>query len=147
METSDFAKTWSELFGERQQLLNRRTDLETDLIEIRNKIAHLDEVLSHLAPLAGVSDRVENLPGLGITDAIRLVLQTADGRMSAQEVRKELGEKGYDFSGLSAPMASVYKVLSRLEESDEIEREREEGRVYFSWKRPSSPITDEDIPF
>ncbi len=145
METSDFAKTWSELFGERQQLLNRRTDLETDLIEIRNKITHLDEVLSHLAPLAGVSDGIENLPGLGITDAIRLVLQTAEGRMSAQEIRKELAEKGYDFSGLSAPMSSVYKVLSRLETSEEVAREKEEGRVYFKWKVP--PLRDEDIPF
>ena len=126
-------------------MLNRRTDLETDLIEIRNKITHLDEVLSHLAPLAGVSDSIENLPGLGITAAIRVVLQAAAHRMSAPEVRKELAEKGYDFSGLSAPMSSIYKVLSRLEDSGEVEREREEGRVYYKWK--STPITDEDIPF
>ena len=144
MDTPDFAATWSELFAERQALTNRRTDLETELIEVRNKISHLDEVLSHLAPLAGVSNSA-NLPGLGITDAIRVVLQTSDGRMSAQDIRKELADNGYDFSGLTAPMASIYKVLSRLELADEIAREKEEGRVYFKWKVPS--ITDEEIPF
>lgn len=145
MESSDFAKTYSELWAERQNLLSRRTDLETELNEIRTNISHLDEVLSHLGPLAGVAESVENLPVLGLTAAIRLVLQSADDRMSAQEIRKQLAEKGYDFSGLSAPMASIYKILSRLEESGEVLREKEEGRVYYRWKVP--PITDEDIPF
>jgi hypothetical protein len=144
MEPSDFAKTWSDIWAERQSLLARRTDLETDLCEIRTKISHLDEVLSHLGPLAGVSDTT-NLPALGITDAVRVVLQGADNRLSATEIRKELLDKGYDLSGLSEPMASIYKILSRLVESEEVEREKEEGRVYYKWKVP--PITDEDIPF
>lgn len=144
METSDFAKTWSEIWAERQRLLSHRTDLETDLCEVRTKLSHLDEVLSHLGPLAGVSDTT-NLPAMGITDAIRLVLQGSNGRLSAQDIRKQLVDKGYDLSSLSAPMASIYKILSRLEVSNEIEREKEEGRVYYKWKVP--PITDEDIPF
>jgi hypothetical protein len=145
MEPVDFAKTWSDLWMERQNLLNRRTDLETELSEIRSSISHLDEILAHLGPLAGVADTVNNLPALGITGAIRLVLQTANGRLSAQEIRKALTDQGYDLSSLSAPMASIYKVVSRLEEAEEIEREKEDGRVYFKWKL--SPITDEDIPF
>jgi hypothetical protein len=144
METSDFAKTWSEIWAERQSLFNRRTELETDLCEIRTKISHLDEVLSHLGPLAGMANS-ESLPALGITDAIRSILHGSEVRLSAPDIRKELSEKGYDLSGLSAPMASIYKILSRLEGSDEVEREKEEGRVYYKWKVP--PISDEDIPF
>jgi|SRR5882672_11575300 len=144
MQTSDFAKTWSDIWSERQNLINLRTELENDLCEIRTKVSHLDEVLSHLGPLAGMADS-DSLPALGITDAIRSVLHGSNVRLSAPDIRKELMDKGYDLSGLTAPMASIYKILSRLEISDEVEREKEEGRVYYKWKVP--PITDEDIPF
>ena len=35
------------------QLVEQRTDSENQLAEIHKKIAHLDEALSHIAPLAG----------------------------------------------------------------------------------------------
>ena len=140
----DFSKTWFELGAERDALVNKRTELETDLAEVRNKIAHLDAVLDHLAPLANLPWD-DNIVGLGITDAIRRVLQDSSERLSAQEVRQRLIEKGYNLSELTAPMASIYKVLSRLEESKEIEKEKEGSKVFYAWIR--TPISDEDIPF
>jgi hypothetical protein len=146
MDAGDFAKTWHQMHTEKFKLCNRRTDLETELVELRNQISHLDEVMSHLAPLAGLGyANEEDFSHLGITDAVRSVIKHSDDRVSAQDVRRLLGEKGYDLSGLSAPMASIYKILSRLVD-DEVEREKEEGRVYYRWKHPP-PITDEDIPF
>ena len=145
MEQQDFEKTWQVLNAERNDLVNQRNDLEMDLIEVRNKLAHLSEVLDHLAPMAGMSSPDE-ITSLGITDAIRMVLQSSTERMSPQDVRKTLADSSYDLSGLTSPMASIYKILSRLaDESGEAVREREDGRVYYKWK--SSPITDEDIPF
>jgi hypothetical protein len=147
MKAEDFGKTWKEVFMERSALLNHRTNLETELIELRNKIAHLDEVLNHLAPLAGLMyANEEEISSLGITDAIRSILKRSGERLSPQDIRRLLSEKGYDLTGLSAPMASIYKILSRLvDDSQEVEREKEGGRVYYRWKHP--PITDEDIPF
>jgi len=144
MTPADYLEEWTKIFQEREIELNHRTDLETELIEVRNRICHLDEVLNHLAPLANMSGPSDNISALGITDAIRTVLRRANRKISAPDIRKELTDKGYDLSGLSAPMASIYKILSRL--SDEVEREKEEGgRVFYRWKHP--PITDEDIPF
>ena len=146
MDPADFAKTWWELQEERSALLDQRTTLETDLVEVRNKISHISEVMNHLAPLAGLMyANQKNLSALGITDAVRSVLTHSAERVSAQDVRRLLAEKGYELAGLSAPMASIYKILSRLEEAGEVEREKEEGRVYYKWK--ASPITDEEIPF
>lgn len=148
MDAQDFAKTWHEVNKERFDLLNQRTTLETELSEVKTKISHLSEVLNHLAPLAGLMyANEENISTLGLTDAIRSILKrSSDERMSPQDVRTRLGERGYDLSGLSAPMASIYKILTRLvDDSEEVEREREDGRVYYRWK--STPITDEDIPF
>jgi len=145
MNTTDFAKTYSELSTQRKNEIDRRTELETELIEVRNRITHLDEVLSHLAPLADIYVDPDSITGLGLTDATRKILLIADEKMTAQDIRKRLQELDYDFSGLTAPMASLYKILSRLEEADEVKREKEDGRMFFSWKTP--PITDEDIPF
>ena len=150
MNSEDLFKTWTDLREMQRKLLDRRVILETELAEVKNNISHLETILANLAPMAGFQEDAESISGLGITDAIRVILRNSDVRMSAADVRKILNEKGFDLSGLSAPMASIYKILARLvNDSGEVEREMEEGRVFFSWKRPveSSPITDEDIPF
>ncbi len=118
-----------------------------ELSEINTRISHIAEVLVHLAPLAGLTYG-ENIAGLGITDAVSYVLEHHDGPMSAAEVRDALTEKGFDMSGHSAPMSSIYKILSRLaaDEKNPIEREIVDGgRVNYQWKRDE--ITDDDIPF
>lgn len=146
----DYTETWANIFAERQKVIARRTDLETELIEVRNKIAHLDQILDHMGPLAGFSSgQNEDFLKLGLTDAVRDILSTSTERMSAQDVRAALNSRDYDLSSLTAPMQSIYKILSRLaDDSQEVEREKEEGRVYYRWKRTGSgPITDEDIPF
>lgn len=144
----DYSETWSQILGERRKAIARRTDLETDLIEIRNKITHLDEILDHMAPLAGLSSGEDDFLKLGLTDAVREILSGSSERMSAQEVRGALHARAYDLSSLTAPMQSIYKILSRLaEDYEEVEREKEDGRVYYQWKIKASPITDDDIPF
>jgi len=158
MSQPDYLKTHSELTAERYKLTDERTSLETQLNEINNKISHLDEALRHLAPLAGMTDSQGSITGLGITDAIRTVLRNASRieggeRMTASDIRRTLNEKGFDFSGMSQPMASIYKILSRLvDDSQEVERERielEEGgiRTVFWWKITEPEISDEEVPF
>lgn len=142
----NFAQTWADLHGERVRLFDRRTELETELMEIRNKIFHIDEVLNHLGPLADIGFGANRPVGLGITDAVRWVLRNSAQRLSPRDVHQQLIEKEYDLSGLSSPMASIYTILRRLEvDAEEVEREKEDGRVYYKWKIP--PISDEDIPF
>jgi hypothetical protein len=147
MNTEDFSQTWRKIYGEKAKLIDMRTNLETELVEVRNKISHLDEVLRHLAPLADVPWFTDgDISQLGLTDAIRNILKHSNERLSAQDVRQQLNEKGYDLSSLSVPMASIYKILSRLADNPaEVEREKQEGKVFYKWVHP--PISDEDIPF
>ena len=74
-------------------------------------------------------------------------LKSSPERMSAAEVRRSLVDSGFDMSGQTAPIASIYKVLSRLAaDGGDVEREKEDdGSVFFKWKRDE--ITDDDIPF
>src|SRR6202040_3363233 len=124
MKPENFAKTWERLIAERNALLHRSTNLETELFELRRKITHLNEAVNHLAPLAGMEYvHEDNISALGLTDAIRTVLKNSDVQMSPHDIRRTLKEKGYDLTGLSAPMASIYKILSRLaDDSDEVDR-------------------------
>lgn len=147
MDQGDYAIRWKELFDEKSSLVDKRTDLETELSEIGTRIAHLTEVLNHLAPLAGVAVG-KDVSGLGITDAVRHVMENSVEPMSAGEVRDALMQRGFDFTGHSAPMSSIYKVLGRFADdpSSKIAREKAEGgRVYYRWVRDE--ITDDDIPF
>jgi len=120
----------------------RRDALEMEVHELRKKIEHLDKALDHLMPLADMGIFVPDINDLGLTDAVRRVLTScANQRFSASDVRKRLTDDGYDLSGLTAPMASIYKILSRLaEKPDECKREKEDGRVYYTW-------IGEEIPF
>jgi hypothetical protein len=141
MERAVYESTWDTLNDERRRLTDQRTELETELSEITRQLAHIEEILSHLAPLAGLH-YVAEFSALGMTDAIRLVLREATERMSTSEVRTALAEKGFDFSGHTAPGSSIHKILTRLDKSGEVEKETEDFRVYFTWKK-----TDDDIPF
>jgi len=135
METSDFYHAWESLNKERQSLTKRRDDLELELSEIRTKLSHLAKALEHLLPLTDINFCVTEITQLGLTDAIRNVLQTnKDKKFSATDVRTKLVEEGYDLSSLTAPMASIYKILGRLaEKPEEVQREKEDGRVYYRW--------------
>ena len=143
MEQEDFRKQWLDIVHENRRLTDLRTSLELELSEVTNKIRHLQELLRHLAPLAGY-DHEASISGLGITDAIRNVLRDSKSRLSAAEVKVKLTERGFDFDGHTAPNASIYKILNRLSvEGGEVKRTREDdGKVFYEWI-----ITDDDIPF
>ncbi|HTW61972.1 MAG TPA: hypothetical protein VMD55_09195 [Terracidiphilus sp.] len=146
---TEYDTAWATLYQKRVVLLDRRSSLEAELSEVKTQIDHLNDILSHLAPLAGIAGGT-NLAALGITNAIRWVLEHSESWMSPTEIKDKLEEKGFDFSSLSVPMASIYKTLSRLADADppEIIREKEEdGKVFYSWKRPEPEITDDQIPF
>lgn len=148
MEIYEYGKRWEEFHAIKTELLDRRATLENELNDVTVRLTHIDEILDHLAPLAGVVMAPNSVAGLGITDAIRTVLREAKEAMSAQDLRRLLKEQGFDFSNISAPMASIYKILSRLVDSEDLERQKtDDGRVVFAWKTSPTEIADDDIPF
>jgi hypothetical protein len=142
---TEYDELWSGLQEKRMKLLARRALLEADLSEVTTQIAHINEIMIHLGPLAGLPNE-ENISSMGITDAVRWILCNTLAKMSPTDVRDKLLEKGFDMSSLTAPMASIYKILSRLaaDNKPEVLREKsDDGKVYYMWIRPN----DEDIQF
>jgi uncharacterized protein YhaN len=169
MEQEQYRETWDRLSNECHELEEKRDGLETDLSEVKSQIAHLEQVLNHLRPLAGLAVD-DDISDLGITEAIRVVLKNSKSRMSASDVRLALKAKGFDLSTYSAPMSSIYKVLGRLadDSSGPVVREKDGNGVFYLWRsatasfdqRPpaaaagdpddyvqSAEISDDDIPF
>jgi hypothetical protein len=145
MDEKDYQTHWGVLWHERRALIDRRTELETELKEIETKVSHLDSAISAIEPLAGIVGD-SDISKVGITEAIRIVLRASKEEMTAQEVRQALDQRGFDLSKQSAPMASIYKVLGRLaDDSGEAERRKEDFKVFFRWKQAEK--SDDDIPF
>jgi hypothetical protein len=156
MTQDEYSEMWSKLLSERIELEEQVAALDNDLNEARGKLENVAKTLEYLRPLAGIPVG-DDLSKLGMTDAIRVVLEKSKQRMSANDVRNALQGKGFDLSGYSNPMSSIYTVLGRLtaEERGAVIREQDDKRnVFYCWKNArdddfaqSAEISDDDIPF
>jgi hypothetical protein len=73
----------------------------------------------------------------GFTDAIRKVLQSANGEaMTATEVKDALPGVGFPLSGYSNPLASVHTILKRLGKGEalyNVEMTMKEEKTAYRW--------------
>jgi hypothetical protein len=141
---TEYDAVWIDMYTKRQTLHGKRDELEAELSDVKQQIAHLNEILSHLGTLAGIPTN-QDITKMGITDAVRWVMSRDEvDRMSANDVRDALSSRGYDLSGLTAPMSSIYKILSRLSGDDEkaelIREKDEEGKVFYRWKKKPTEV-------
>ncbi len=68
-------------------------------------------MVKHLSRLAGIAEEESKFAGLGITDAIRRVLQDSKEQMSPMDIHRSLIENGFIMAKYSSPMSSIYKIL------------------------------------
>jgi hypothetical protein len=143
-DKQEYLKILNELAAKLSALTERRTELQIELGELNNQIVIVGRTLDAMSPLMGFPNDKNDLGTLGMTDAIRQVLASVKERLSASQVKEELARKGFDLSGYGNPMSSIYKVLSRLKDKDEVIAVQEGWNVFFTWKRrkPNIKITD-----
>ncbi len=134
MDKDDFNRILNELNAKHNALVDRRAALQVEIGELDNQIAVLKKTMLSMSPLMGMTLDPNDLTGMGITDAIRKVLMTSRERMAPSQVKDALLNKGFDLSGYGNPMASIYKVLTRLKESNQVIAEQEGWNVFYRWK-------------
>lgn len=129
----------------RQIIADSRKEL-LDLVERREqteiRIGQLNKALRGLAPMLPLDEKHELLAELaafsrrpaGLTKAILNVLAEC-GPMTANEIRDELDNRGFDMSEYSQPLAALSNTLSRLKDSTprRVTREFVKG-VGLRWK-------------
>jgi hypothetical protein len=94
------------------------------------RIAQLEQIVSGLRAL--VTPGVQ--ASLGLTDAVRQVLQAASQPMRASDVRAELNALGKSLDDHRNPMASLHSILSRLIKHNDLMELSHEGTKYYWWR-------------
>jgi hypothetical protein len=88
-------------------------------------------------------------PGLGFTDAVRVIVKNSEEGLSAREIRDELVRMGFDLSKYRQPMVPVHNTLRRLDEQQEIYACTDEsgsGRVVYRRINPVARALALDPP-
>ena len=93
--------------GELARLLEERTVLDAAILELQNKIRHVARMVE-----VTVDDPIQQL---GLTDAIRYVIQHAGKPVTPVDVRDELLKRYCDPEDYRNLLASVHTVMKRLE--------------------------------
>jgi hypothetical protein len=113
-------------------------DIQRD--ETRKSIVQLRRVIAELAALCGQHAASDDLSTMGISDACRSVMTT--DWMSAKDIRDEMAKRGFDFTGIENPFASIYTILNRA--VGVLIEKKQEGMSVFYRRKPrvvALPIT------
>ncbi len=136
MTKADYEELVTKLKLRLFQIEGERSELEVRRAELDNEAANVKAAITKLLPLCGETANPEDLSGLGFTDAVLQVIELArPERLTAQQIKERLAEKGFELSGYTNPMASIYKILSRLDEAKKIETVREGFNSYYKATR------------
>jgi hypothetical protein len=121
--------------GYRSSLEDARRDLEHALkareVSVQTtkdwdaKIVQLRRIVVSLAAYVGEASEMESM---GITEAIRTVMNAATTRLKVRHVKDELTNLGFDLAGQDNADASIQAVLNRLVDKKEIRRESERDK-------------------
>ena len=98
--------------GELERLLQERTRLDARILQLQQDIRHVARMVD-----VTVDDPITQL---GLTDAIRYVIQHAGKHLTPVDVRDELLKRYCDPEDYRNLLASVHTVMKRLERAGEI---------------------------
>lgn len=98
--------------GELERLLEERTRLDASILQLQQDIRHVARMVD-----VTVNDPITQL---GLTDAIRYVIQHAGKHLTPVDVRDELLKRYCDAEDYRNLLASVHTVMKRLERAGEI---------------------------
>lgn len=132
-----------------EKATKRLSELELEAQSRRLEISQLRRTITALAAQCSEDPWSD---GLGITEAVAEVMETAFYEMSTQDVVKCLENMGFDLTTQKNAAASVHAILSRLVTKGKVQRVTNLENSAVTWRGPrydpkASEITDDDIPF
>ncbi|MGO8731826.1 MAG: hypothetical protein ACLQVM_03420 [Terriglobia bacterium] len=132
MANDEYERALKEAEQELDDLLRKRDAMDARILRLHSTVESLRGLCGkepHSFPI--------DIRKLGITDAIRKLLEYANSSMSAIQIRDALEQAGFDLSDQSNPMSSVHSVLNRLLQSSEVLGTRTaDGAPGFLWVTP-----------
>jgi hypothetical protein len=145
MKPIDYTAILEQALSECGVMILQRQELD---LEIAKKTQFIRATMNMLpdAERAAFEPTLNSLsgPSLGLTDAIRKILQTAPNKpFTATQVRDELQKVNFDFTSYKTnPLASIHAVLKRLK-PEEVGTTDIDGVTAWRWVgHPLEPLHD-----
>jgi hypothetical protein len=136
MDKEALNKVLEDLAKEVHALEERKREIETRLVKVRASYANLSNLYEEIS-MDELGAALIN-PDPGLTNSIRIVLQNANRPLTPVEVRDELLNIGLSFADNKNPLATIHKVLKRLELKEEIENVPEGEKTTYQWRVTSN---------
>jgi hypothetical protein len=138
MEKEFFASALSEARRNLEELLAKRSEIDTRISRLKNTIDALtaqleaeDDLNSTAAVLRSVGLDFDNVTG--ITDAIRDVLRRSQTPLTAPQIRDALVARGFDVSRYSNPLTVIHNTINRMYKQQEVESKHNALGVFVGW--------------
>jgi hypothetical protein len=132
MENNEYELALEKARLELSELLAAKNEIELRILRLTGTVESLRALCSNEPKSFQAEVR-----GLGLTDAIRRILESSNFAMSPTQVRAVLMASHFDLSEQSNPMASIHSVLKRLVEAGEVVPDPSDGRgTTYLWLTP-----------
>jgi hypothetical protein len=116
-------------------------EIDREMAKLSLKIVSLAALCDDIPADIAVSETLNELSKVGLTDAVRSVLRANGGWMEATEVRDQIVKLGVNLQKYQNPLASVHTILGRLSSKElDVAQQRDTKKIVFRWKGPVETV-------
>jgi hypothetical protein len=133
MNNADYKKTLSAIHTEVSVLVKQREELDRRITQLKEAADTLSAVMGILPEFDEPSYKA--VPDMGISDAIRHLLKSAQVPLTPGEIKTRLTTRGFDMSSYASPGAVVHNTLKRLEAQKEVTRSDSFGVTAYTYNQ------------
>lgn len=138
MTKSFYSRKAAELSIDLNAKIRQRDKLNLEIAQLQQKLKAFLVLATSDDKAAGMLEMVRNATRspIGLTDAVRAILTTANEPVSAVDVRNKLIEAGFDLGEYANPLAFIATILKRLTDNGQVKLAGRKGRSpRYEWVR------------
>jgi len=137
----NFRALTDQITGEIKRLMRQRQEIDKKLLSLKQSLRgienYLDAEHDHLRfdPIP-LDAKWDGLRELGLTDAVRKVVQNSIESVNAKQIRAQLEALDYRKLAKLNPLAPIHAILTRLEKNGEVRRTvGTDGKPAYEWEQ------------
>jgi hypothetical protein len=131
-----------------QRLIKQRREIDKKILSLKHSKrgiegyldANRDDLRLDASPL---EEKWSGLREMGLTEAVRKVIQNSIEYVNAKDIRNQLATFEYPKLPKDNPLAAIHAILTRLEKNKEVRRVKgSDGKPAYEWNTPVDITVD-----